>query len=162
MKIFAYFYFYNNKKENIPYNIDTKLSIIIKDVNEFLLASDKNINFENLVIKWSDLYELFKKNGDIPLFKLLKTSKKFKICYGGYVKFLVKYNSKVQSTIFKANNYAGVNKFFLIFDFIMKYLTVEEKLKLSLINKYAYKKILEQKLFKADIYFENSCFDEEE
>ena len=35
MKIFAYFYFYNNKKENIPYNIDTKLSIIIKDVNEF-------------------------------------------------------------------------------------------------------------------------------
>ena len=162
MKIFAYFYFYNNKKENIPYNIDTKLSIIIKDVNEFLLTSDKNINFENLVIKWSELYELFKKNGDIPLFKLLKTSKKFKICYGGYVKFLVKYNSKVQSTIFKANNYVELNKFFLIFDFIMKYLTVEEKLKLSLINKYSYKKILEQKLFKADIYFENSCFDEEE
>ena len=162
MKIIANFYFYNYKKENVLYSFDTKLSIIIKDVNEFLLSSNKDINFEVLVIKWSELYELFKKNGDIPLFKLLKINKKFKICYGGYIKFLISYNSKEQLTIFEIHNNLIINKFFLILDFLIKYLTLDEKLKLSLINKYAYKKLLEQKLFKTDLFFENHCFDEEE
>ena len=77
MKILADFYLYNIKKENIPYNLDTKLSLVMKDIDEFLKVSDKNINFEVLVIKCSELYEILEQKGDIPLYELLKINKKF-------------------------------------------------------------------------------------
>ena len=104
MKILADFYLYNEKNENTSYNMNTKLSKIIKDSDEFIKTIDKDINFEILVIKWSDLYELLNKEGDIPLFKLLKIQKKFKICYGGYIKFRIIYETKEQITIFENSN----------------------------------------------------------
>ena len=55
-----------------------------------------------------------------------------------------------------------INKIFLIYDFLLKYLTIKEKLNLALINKYSYKIFLEKKLFNTDISFKNNCFDEEE
>ena len=79
MKIFADFYYYNNKNENIFYDSNTKLSLIIKDSENFISLVDKNINLQSLVIKWSELYEILNKNGDIPLFKLLRIQKKFKL-----------------------------------------------------------------------------------
>ena len=166
MKILADFYLYNTKKENVSYNLDIKLSAIIKDINEFLKVSDKNINFEVLVIKCSELYEILNQKGDIPLYELLKINKKFKICYGGYIKFKIIYNSKEQFTIFEKNqkemNNGNINKLFLVYDFLMKYLTIEERLNLSLINKNSYKTFLEKKLFQTDITFKNICLDEEE
>ena len=166
MKILADFYLYNIKKENVSYNLDIKLSTIIKDINEFLKVSDKNINFEALVAKCSELYDILNQKGDLPLYELLKINKKFKICYGGYIKFKVIYNSKEQFTIFEKNqkeiNNGNINKLFLVYDFIMKYLTIEERLNLSLINKKSYKTFLEKKLFQTDINFKNICLDEEE
>ena len=105
MKIFADFYYYNNKNENILYDVNTKLSKIIKDSENFITTVDKNINLELLVIKWGELYEILNKNGDIPLFKLLRIQKKFKICYGGYIKFRTLYNSKECLTIFQNTKY---------------------------------------------------------
>ena len=168
MKILADFYLYNIKKENVPYNLDTKLSLVIKDIEEFLKISDKNINFEDLVIKCSELYEILEQKGDIPLYEMLKINKKFKICYGGYIKFRIIYNSKEQFTLFeigknqKESNNGYINKLFLVYDFIVKFLTIEEKLNLSLINKNSYKIFLEKKLFQSDITFKNICLDEEE
>lgn len=166
MKILADFYLYNIKKENVSYNLDIKLSTIIKDINEFLKVSDKNINFEAIVTKCSELYDILNQKGDLPLYELLKINKKFKICYGGYIKFKVIYNSKEQFTIFEKNqkeiNNGNINKLFLVYDFIMKYLTIEERLNLSLINKNSYKTFLEKKLFQTDITFKNICLDEEE
>ena len=166
MKILADFYLYNIKKENVSYNLDIKLSTIIKDINEFLKVSDKNINFEAVVTKCSELYDILNQKGDLPLYELLKINKKFKICYGGYIKFKVIYNSKEQFTIFEKNqkeiNNGNINKLFLVYDFIMKYLTIEERLNLSLINKNSYKTFLEKKLFQTDITFKNICLDEEE
>lgn len=165
MKILADFFFYNSKNENILYSINTKLTTIIKDVDDFIRKVDKNINFEILVIKWSELLDIFNKNGDIPLFKLLKIKQKFKICYGGYIKFKIIYNSKEELIIFENNTYKDEikeNKLFLVYDFITKYLTVEEKYNLALINKYSYNILLNQKIFKTDISFTNSCFDEDE
>ena len=168
MKILADFYLYNIKKENVPYNSDTKLSLVIKDIDEFLNISDKNINFEVLVIKCSELYEILNQKGDIPLYEMLKINKKFKICYGGYIKFRIIYNSKEQFTLFeigknqKESNNGYINKLFLVYDFIVKFLTIEEKLNLSLINKKSYKIFFEKKLFQSDITFKNICLDEEE
>ena len=134
MKILADFYLYNIKKENVSYNLDIKLSTIIRDINEFLKVSDKNINFEALVAKCSELYDILNQKGDLPLYELLKINKKFKICYGGYIKFKVIYNSKEQFTIFEKNqkeiNNGNINKLFLVYDFIMKYLTIEERFNL--------------------------------
>ena len=56
MKILADFYLYNEKNEKASYNMNTKLSKIIKDSDEFIKTIDKDINFEIIVIKWSDLY----------------------------------------------------------------------------------------------------------
>ena len=168
MKIFADFYYYNNRNENILYDVNTKLSKIIKDSENFITTVDKNINLELLVIKWGELYEILNKNGDIPLFKLLRIQKKFKICYGGYIKFRTLYNSKECLTIFQAKKYKNeisknnINILLSVYYSIFKYLTNEEKLNFSLINKCFYKEFLDYKLFKKDIYFKNSCYDEEE
>ena len=168
MKIFADFYYYNNNNENILYDENAKLSQIIKDIENFLIKVDKNINFELLVIKWSELYEILNKNGDMPLFKLLKMKKKFKICYGGYIKFRIIYNSKECLPVFESTknkseiNNNNINKIILSFGSIFKYLTNEEKLNFALINKYIYKSFLDYKFFKADITFKNSCYDEDE
>ena len=168
MKIFADFYYYNDKNENILYDANTKLSTIIKDTENFIYTVDKNINLQLLVIKWSELYEILNKNGDIPLFKLLKIQKKFKICYGGYIKFRIIYNNKESLTVFQITNNNNEisnnnkNKLLLICNSILKYLTNEEKLNFALINKCFYKEIIENKIFKTDIYFKNSCYDEEE
>ena len=168
MKIFADFYLYNDKKENILYNLNTKLSMIITDANNFIKALDNNINFDILVIKWCELYEILSKNGDIPLFKLLRIKKKFKICYGGHIKFKIIYKNKEQITIFENSsnknetNIYNKNKLFLVYESIIKYLTNDEKINLALINKYSYKKFLDNKLLKEDLFFKNDCFDEEE
>ena len=168
MKIFADFYYYNNKNENIFYDSNTKLSLIRKDSENFISLVDKNINLQSLVIKWSELYEILNKNGDIPLFKLLRIQKKFKICYGGYIKFRIIYNNKECLTIFQSSNNKNeinnhnINKLLSVYDTILKYLTNEEKLNFSLINKSFYKEFLDNKIFKKDIYFKNSCHDEEE
>ena len=168
MKIFADFYLYNDKKENILYNSNTKISMIITDANNFIKTIDKYIDFDILVIKWNELYEILNKDGDIPLFKLLKVKKKFKICYGGYIKFKIIYNNKEQITIFENSsneietNINNKNKLFLVYDSIIKYLTNDEIINLALINKNLYKKFLDNKLLKTDIIFKNDCFDEEE
>ena len=168
MKIFADFYLYNCKKENIVYNTNIKLSMIIKDVNGFINALDKNINFENLVFKWSELYEILDKNGDIPLFQLLRIKKKYKICYGGYIKFKIIFKNKEQITIFANSkneneiNINSKNKLLLAYDSIIKYLTNDEKINLALINKNSYKKFLDNKILKKELFFKNDCFDEEE
>jgi len=164
MKILADFYLYNEKNEKASYYMNTKLSKIIKDSDEFIKTTDKDINFEILVIKWSDLYELLNKEGDIPLFKLLKIQKKFKICYGGYIKFRIIYETKEQKTIFENSNNIknNSNKFFLVYNSISKYLTKEEIINLALINKHSYKIFLDNKIFKTELSFNNRCFDEDE
>lgn len=168
MKIFADFYYYNNKNENILYDTNTKLSIIIKDAENFISTVDKYINLQLLIIKWSELYEILNKNGDIPLFKLLRIQKKFKICYGGYIKFRIIYNNKECLTVFqntKNNNEIinnNKNKLLSVYESIFKYLTNEEKLNFALINKYFYKEFIGNKIFKTDLFFKNSCYDEEE
>ena len=164
MKILADFYFYNSKNENIEYNINTTLSIIIKDANNFILLNDKNINFNNLVNKWSELNIFFDKYGDIPLYKLLKLQKKYKICYGGYVKFKIIYQKIEQFIILQNinNTTNNNNKLFLFYNYILKYLSTKDIFNLGLINKYSYNLIMNIKLFNNDIYLKNNCDNEDE
>ena len=162
MKILANFYFYNAKKENIEYDKKIKLSTIIKHVNKFIIEQDKDINFDNLVTKWSDLNNIFKEYGDIPLFKLLKMKKKFKICYGGYIKFILEYNKMEQITLFQNDLDINLNKFYSLYKFILKYLTKEDIINLSLISKYSYSLIKTDKIFNKDVYFRNTIDNKEE
>ena len=162
MKILANFYFYNAKKENIEYDKKIKLSTIIKHVNKFIIEQDKDINFDNLVTKWSDLNNIFKEYGDIPLFKLLKMKKKFKICYGGCIKFILEYNKMEQITLFQNDLDINLNKFYSLYKFILKYLTKEDIINLSLISKYSYSLIKTDKIFNKDVYFRNTIDNKEE
>ena len=113
MKILADFYLYNYKKENIEYNINTNLSLIISNVQQFIKEYDKDMDFEKLVTKWSELNEFLEKYGDIPLFKLLRIQIKFRICYGGYLKFRIIYNKIENMIIFQSNNITINNKNFI-------------------------------------------------
>ena len=162
MKIFADFYLYNSKKENVQYSKDTILSIIIKDSNKFINEVDKNINFDILVVKWSELINFLDKYGDIPLFKLLKMQKKFKICYGGYIKFRIIYNKIEEIILFKKEDNKNNNKIFLVYNFILKFLSNEDIFNLALINKYSYNLILDNKIFNKEIFLKNNFKDEEE
>ena len=162
MKIFADFYLYNSKKENVQYSKDTILSIIIKDSNKFINEVDKNINFDILVVKWSELINFLDKYGDIPLFKLLKMQKKFKICYGGYIKFRIIYNKIEEIILFKKEDNKNNNKIFLVYNFILKFLSNEDIFNLALINKYSYNLILDNKIFNKEIFLKNNLKDEEE
>ena len=165
MKIFADIYLYNTKKEDILYNINTSLSTILKDADEFIKIVYKEKEYENLVIKWSELNNIFNKYGDIPLFKLLRLQKKFKICYGGYIKFRVTYNTKELINLFVNNKIANnetMDKFFLVYKYILKYLTNEDIINLSLINKMSYSVLLSNKLFDLNIHIKNSCYDNDE
>ena len=160
MKILADYYLYNSKKENVEYAKDTLLSIIIKESNIFIKEVDKNINFNNLVTKWNELNKFLDKYGNIPLYELLKKQKKFKICYGGYIKFKIIYNKIEQFILFKSNNSdnnENKNKFFLIYNYILKYLTNEDILNLSLINKKSYNIIKNNKIFDINLYLKNNC-----
>ena len=51
MKIIANFYLYNSKKENIEYDKNITLTTIIVEANKFIKEVDKNIEFEQLIIK---------------------------------------------------------------------------------------------------------------
>ena len=89
MKILVDFYLFNSKKEGLEYDKNITLSTIIKDVNKFIIEVNKEMDFDNLVNKWNELIAILDKFGNIQLFKLLKIQKKFKICYGGYIKFRI-------------------------------------------------------------------------
>ena len=110
MKILADFYLYNYKKENIEYNINTNLSLIISNVHKFIKEYDKEMDFNKLVTKWNELNVFLEQYGDIPLFKLLRIQKKYKICYGGYIKFRIVYNKIEQMIIFQCNDFIINNK----------------------------------------------------
>ena len=160
MKIIANFYFYNSKKENIEYDKNTTLSILIKDSNIFIKEIDKNIDFDKLVTKWNDLNIFLEKYGDIPLFKLLKIQKKFKICYGGYIKFNIIYKNIEQFTSFENNNIindTNKNQLFLIYNYILKYLSNEDISNLSLVSKDSYNVIKNYKIINEDIFLKNNC-----
>ena len=166
MKILADFYLYNYKEENIEYNINTNLSLIISNVHKFIKEYDKEIDFNKLVTKWNELNAFLEKYGDIPLFKLLRIQKKFKICYGGYIKFRIIYNKIEQMIIFQSNDFIINNKnhnaFYSIYNHILKYLSLEDIINLSLVNKYSYNIIIHNKIFNTNIYFKNNCDNEEE
>ena len=167
MKILADYFLYNSKKENVEYEQNTPLAVIIKESYAFIQEVDKNINFDNLVTKWNELNKFLDKYGNIPLYKLLKIQKKYKICYGGYIKFKVIYNKTEQFILFKSNNsYNNENKnknsLFMIYNYILKYLTNEDILNLSLINKESYNMIKNNKIFDINIYLKNNCDYEDE
>ena len=166
MKILADFYLYNTKNENIEYNLKTPLSLIILHANKFIKEYDKDLDFNMIVSKWSELNKFLEQYGDIPLFKLLKIQKKFRICYGGYIKFRIIYNKIEKAVIFQSNNneinIKKQNKFYLIYNYILKYLSIEDIINLSLINKYSYNLIINNKIYNTSICLKNSCYDEEE
>ena len=68
-----------------------KFVAIIEDSKNFLLSVNPTINIENLLVKWNELITIQKNEGNIPLFKLLRIQKKYKICYNGYIKFFTIY-----------------------------------------------------------------------
>ena len=162
MKILVDFYLFNSKKEGLEYDKNIALSTIIKDVNNFIIEVNKEMDFDKLVNRWSELITLLDKYGNIPLFKCLKIQKKFKICYGGYIKFRIVYDKVDQIITFKNNDNKNVNNFYLIYNYILKYLSKEDIYNLSLINKNSYNIIINNKIFKENIFFINSCDNEEE
>ena len=168
MKILLNFYFRNTKKENIEYDKYITLSKIIEHINKFIQEEDQTINFDSLVTKWSDLNNILNKYGDIPLFKLIKLKNKFKVCYGGYIKFIVLYNKIEIITLFQnhynnnINNKNHLNEFYLTENFILKYLSNEDLINLALINKYSYSLIKNNILFNKEIYFKNNIDNKEE
>ena len=158
MKIIANFYLYNSKKENIEYDRNITLTTIIIEANKFIKEVDKNIDFEQLVTKWSDLKIFLEKYGDIPLFKLLKIEKKFKICYGGYIRFKVLYDNIEQFISFKSKNKINnTNKVYLIYNYIIKFLSNEDIINLSLVSKDSYNLIKNYKILNLDIVLKNNC-----
>jgi len=161
MKILADFYLFNSKKEGLEYDKNITLSTIIKDVNKFIIEVNKEMDFDNLVNKWNELIAILDKFGNIQLFKLLKIQKKFKICYGGYIKFRILFDKIEQIIIFKNSVHKNENNFFLLYNYILKYLSNEDISCLALINKNSYNIIMNNKIFKEDIAFKN-IFDDEE
>ena len=162
MKILVDFYLFNYKKEGLEYDKNILLSTLIKDVNKFINEVNKDMDFDKLINKWSELITFLDKYGNIPLFKLLKIQKKFKICYGGYIKFRIIYDKIEQIITFKNNDNKKENIFYLLYNYILKYLSKEDISNLALINKDSYNIIINNKIFKEDIFFKNSCDDEEE
>ena len=158
MKIIANYYLYNSKKENIEYDRNIGLSKIIKDSNAFIKEVDKNIDFPELVVKWSDLNAFLDKYGDIPLFKLLKIQKKFRICYGGYMIFNILYNNVEEFILFENKNIIKTTKkIYLINNYILKYLSNEDITNLSLTSKDSYNLIKNYKIMNVDIIIKNNC-----
>ena len=160
MKILADFYLFNSKKEGLEYDKNITLSTIIKDVNKFIIEVNKEMDFDRLVNKWSELITFLNKYGNIELFKFLKIQKKFKICYGGYIKFRILYDKVEQIVTFKNNK--NENNFYLMYKYFIKYLSKEDISNLALINKNSYNIIINNKIFKEDIFLKNSCDNEEE
>ena len=162
MKILADFYLFNYKKEGLEYDKNITLSTIIKDVNKFIIEVNKEMDFDRLVNKWSELITFLNKYGNIELFKFLKIQKKFKICYGGYIKFRIVYDKVEQIVTFKNNDNKNENNLYLLYKYIIKYLSKEDISNLALINKNSYNIIINNKIFKEDIFLKNSCDYEEE
>ena len=162
MKILADFYLFNSKKEGLEYDKNITLSTIIKDVNKFIIEVNKEMDFDRLVNKWSELITFLNKYGNIELFKFLKIQKKFKICYGGYIKFRIVYDKVEQIITFKNNDNKNENNLYLLYKYIIKYLSKEDISNLALINKNSYNIIINNKIFKEDIFLKNSCDYEEE
>ena len=162
MKILADFYLFNSKKEGLEYDKNITLSTIIKDVNKFIIEVNKEMDFDRLVNKWSELITFLNKYGNIELFKFLKIQKKFKICYGGYIKFRILYDKVEQIVTFKNNDNKNENNLYLLYKYIIKYLSKEDISNLALINKNSYNIIINNKIFKEDIFLKNSCDYEEE
>ena len=162
MKILADFYLFNSKKEGLEYDKNITLSTIIKDVNKFIIEVNKEMDFDRLVNKWSELITFLNKYGNIELFKFLKIQKKFKICYGGYIKFRIVYDKVEQIVTFKNNDNKNENNLYLLYKYIIKYLSKEDISNLALINKNSYNIIINNKIFKEDIFLKNSCDYEEE
>ena len=162
MKILADFYLFNSKKEGLEYDKNITLSTIIKDVNKFIIEVNKEMDFDRLVNKWSELITFLNKYGNIELFKFLKIQKKFKICYGGYIKFRIVYDKFEQIVTFKNNDNKNENNLYLLYKYIIKYLSKEDISNLALINKNSYNIIINNKIFKEDIFLKNSCDYEEE
>ena len=162
MKILADYYLFNSKKEGLEYDKNITLSTIIKDVNKFIIEVNKEMDFDRLVNKWSELITFLNKYGNIELFKFLKIQKKFKICYGGYIKFRIVYDKVEQIVTFKNNDNKNENNLYLLYKYIIKYLSKEDISNLALINKNSYNIIINNKIFKEDIFLKNSCDYEEE
>lgn len=91
MKIIAIIHYNNSNLKIENFDVKTKLEIIIEQITKFIMKETPNIDYNNLIFKWSELENIKKIEGNISLRQLLRKNKRFKIGYGGYVRFEINY-----------------------------------------------------------------------
>lgn len=131
---------YNNFNEiNETFTLSTTLHEIIDYVNQFLKKHEPNININKIVLKHSELYNIFQVQPNTQLRYLIRNNNKYKICYGGYIKFTVTYNNieifpNTKLTSISENNCSLYNNL----SFITPFLPSEDIINLKQLNKSFY------------------------
>ena len=162
MKIIANI-FYNNSNLKIE-DLDIKINIdyIIEKINEFIIKETPNVDFKNLIEKWSELEEIKKNEGNISLRQLLRKNKKFKIGYGGYIKFEINYEKiEIFDNLIIKDIKISKEKLNSYFN-ILNYLNKEEINNLSQVSKKFYYIIKNYFILFQNILYHNELEKEEE
>lgn len=138
MKIIAAIY-YNNSIHTIEtYTLATKIENVIEDVKQFILSQTPKIDYDNLIIQWSELIKYQQHYPEITLRCLLRAHQKMKIGYGGYIRFNLHYEHiEIYDNLPLSES--PTNKFIKCFMHIMPYLTYQDNFNLSLSSKRFYK-----------------------
>lgn len=138
MKIIASIY-YNNSIHTIKtYTLGTKIENVNEDVKQFILSQTPKIDYDNLIIQWSDLIKYQQNYPETTLRCLLRDHQKMKIGYGGYIRFNLLYEhiEIYDNLLLSESPNNKLNKCFLN---VMPYLTYQDNFNLSLSSKRFYK-----------------------
>ena len=155
--------FYNNSNLRIEdLNININLDDIIKKVKEFIVKETPNIDFKNLIEKWSELEDIKKNEGNISLRQLLRKNKKFKIGYGGYIKFEIYYEKIEVFTNLKIKDFQISKEKLNTYFHIINYLNKDEINKLSQVSKKFYYIIKNYFILFQNVLYDNSLRKEKE
>ena len=153
MKIIAIIHYNNSNLKIENFDVKTKLEIIIEQITKFIMKETPNIDYNNLIFKWSELENIKKIEGNISLRQLLRKNKRFKIGYGGYVRFEINYEKIEIFSNSMMNIEMSKDKLFFYFS-VLSFLNNNEINILSQVNKKFY--YLVKNYF---LLFQNFSFD---
>ena len=137
MKIIAIIHYNNSNLKIENFDVKTKLEIIIEQITKFIMKETPNIDYNNLIFKWSELENIKKIEGNISLRQLLRKNKRFKIGYGGYVRFEINYEKIEIFSNSMMNIEMSKDKLFFYFS-VLSFLNNNEINILSQVNKKFY------------------------
>lgn len=131
--------FYNNSNISIKnYELSTNIDTVINDTKAFILNQTPTIDYNNLIVQWSELIKFSTDYPKITLRLLLRKKKRFTIGYGGYIRFETLYEDiEVYDNTLLTEEIDS--KTMNIFKSVIPYLSIDDKLSFSLSSKRFYK-----------------------